>query len=148
MCPLICCCRAGEVTPAWHPRSRCRTEASSASGTHLCRGSESDFPPAAVEPLEPRHQHPESVFYVVFLSLFICVSESLLEKKKISFVYFSSSFFFFEKQSHDSIIPLIFIFKKMYLFWVARGKDLLGDRLIKNPHTLKKMGYSCFIMYN
>ena len=77
-------------------------------------------------------------------SLFICVSESLLEKKKISFVYFSS--FFFEKQSHDSIIPLIFIFKKMYLFWVARGKYLLGDRLIKNPHTFLKNG--AWLLYN
>ena len=65
--------------------------------------------------------------------LLICLSGSLLEKIKISFIFLS--FFFFEKQNHDFIMPLIFIFKKMYLFWVARGKGLLGDGLIKNPHT-------------
>ena len=145
MCPLICCCRADEVTPAWHPRSRCRTEASSASGAHLCRESESDSSPAAVEPQEPRHQHPESMFYVVVLIVFLFVCRKVFWKRK-KFPLFIFPLFFFEKQSHDSIIPLIFIFKKMYLFWVARGKYLSGGRLIKNPHTFLKNG--AWLLYN
>ena len=118
----------------WCPRSRGRTEASTVSETHLCQGSKQALLLLLWGPRSPAPAPWILVLRHRLNGLLICLSGNLLEKIKISFI-FLVLFFFLEKQNHDSIMPLIFIFKKMYLFWVARGKDLLGDRLIKNPHT-------------
>ena len=55
---------------------------------------------------------PESLFYVVIFTVFICVSESLLEKINISFVYFSSSSFFSLKNKAMTLSYHLFSFSK------------------------------------
>ena len=149
MCPLICCCRADEVTPAWHPRSRCRTEASSASGTHLCRGSESDSPPAAVEPQEPRHQHPESVFYVVVLIVFLFEYRKVFWKRK-KFPLFIFLLFYLKNKAMTLSYHLFSFSKKCTSFGLQEEKICWVTGLLKTLTLLKKWGtvaLSCIISF-
>lgn len=63
-----------------------------------------------------------------FNTLFTCMLKSLLKKINFSFCLF---FFFFFKPW--CCLTAYFFFQKMCLFWTTKGKDSLGDRLIKNP---------------